>query len=325
MGRIYFHSRRRRENRSVPIFILLAWAAGAHADVNDPVPLDVHRPDVIEFIQQMHDRNGFDVATLTAEFADVRIQPSTLEAMSRPAEKALPWYDYRARFITEQRIQEGTASGRRTANSSTAPRLARRPRRNRARYPRRRNELRPHHGQVPRDRFARDARLRLSGALQLFPQRLEQLLLLSREEAIDPRTVVGSYAGAMGARNHAVELSPLRGRCHGRRASRPVERLGRCFREHCQLSRAHGWASGEPVLAEAGIDQAHAHDLDTRRSSSIRPWPRLHDKGVRFDTTLAPDAPAMLLAAEQPQASRFASASAISTRSRATTAARSIP
>ncbi|MGH8264507.1 MAG: lytic murein transglycosylase B [Steroidobacteraceae bacterium] len=289
----------------IPIFLLLASAA--RADVNDPVPLDVHRPDVIEFIQQMHDRNRFDVATLTAEFADIRIQPSTLEAMSRPAEKALAWYDYRARFITEQRLQEGIAfwAAHRELLDSTA-------------------DLRGVPGEIVLGILGVETSFgRITGKYRVidslatlafdYPARssyfrgeLEQLLLLSREEAVDPRTVVGSYAGAMGA----AQFMPSSYRRYAVDATADGHRdlwndWADVFASIANYLEAHGWASGEPVLAEAEIDQAHAHDLDTRRIELSQTVASLHDKGVRFETTLAPDAPAMLLAAEQPQGITF--------------------
>jgi membrane-bound lytic murein transglycosylase B len=288
--------------------LLMSLLAGrARADVNDPVPLDVHRPDVIEFIQQMHDRNGFDVATLTTEFADIRIQPSTLEAMSRPAEKALTWYDYRARFITEQRIAEGIAfwAAHRELLDSVA-------------------EMRGVPGEVVlgilgvETSFGRiTGKYRVIDALATlafdYPSRstyfrgeLEQLLLLSREESIDPRTVVGSYAGAMGA----AQFMPSSYRRYAVDAMADGHRdlwndWADVFGSIANYLQAHGWASGEPVLAEADIDQPHAHDLDTRKIELNQTVASLHDKGVRFATTLGPDAPAMLLAAEEPQGVTF--------------------
>ncbi len=307
-GRVYFPPRRRRENRPVPIFVLLLiGAAGARADVDDPVPLDVHRPDVIEFIQQMHDRNGFDVATLTAEFADIRVQPSTLEAMSRPAEKALTWYDYRARFITEQRVDEGIAfwAAHRELLDSTA-------------------DMRGVPGEIVlgilgvETSFGRiTGKYRVLDALATlafdYPSRssyfrgeLEQLLLLAREESIDPRTVMGSYAGAMGA----AQFMPSSYRRYAVDAMGDGHRdlwndWADVFASIANYLEVHGWASGEPVLAAAEIDQTHAHDLDSRKIELNQTVASLHDRGVRFATTLGPEAPAMLLAAEQPQGIAF--------------------
>jgi membrane-bound lytic murein transglycosylase B len=275
--------------------------------VNDPVPLDVHRPDVIEFIQQMHDRHGFEVDTLTNEFADIKIQPATLEAISRPAEKALTWYAYRARFVTDQRIAEGLAfwaAHRELLDSVVESRG------------------------VPAEivlgilgvetSFGRIiGRFRVIDALATlafdYPPRaaffrgeLEQLLLLSREEEIDPRTVVGSYAGAMGA----AQFMPSSYRRYAIDATADGKRnlwsdWADVFGSIANYLQAHGWAGGEPVLAVATIDQPHAHNLDPRKIGLDETVSSLREKGVQFETNLAPDAPAMLIVAEQPDGVAF--------------------
>jgi membrane-bound lytic murein transglycosylase B len=279
----------------------------AQGAVNDPVPLDVHRPDVIEFIGQMHDKYAFDVDALTNEFADVKIQPATLEAISRPAEKALAWYEYRGRFITDQRIGEGMAfwaAHRELLDSVVESRG------------------------VPAEivlgilgvetSFGRIVgRYRVIDALAtlafdyppratFFRNELEQLLLLSREEDIDPRTVVGSYAGAMGA----AQFMPSSYRRYAIDATADGKRnlwsdWADVFGSIANYLQAHGWASGEPVLAAATIDQRHAHDLDPRKVALDETVASLREKGVRFDTSLAPDAPAMLNVAEQPDKVSF--------------------
>ena len=67
----------------------------------------------------------------------------------------------------------------------------------------------------------------------------------------------------------------------------------------------HGWATGEPVLAEAVTDQAHAHDLDARPVVLDETVASLRDKGVCFATTQPATAPAMLVVAERPEGVAF--------------------
>ncbi|HZF16787.1 MAG TPA: lytic murein transglycosylase B [Steroidobacteraceae bacterium] len=288
-----------------PLLVALAavtLAPAANAGVNDPVPLDVHRPDVVQFIQEMHDRNGFDVEALTAEFADVRIQPATLDAMSRPAEKALAWYDYRARFINDQRVQEGIAfwAAHRELLDSVA-------------------EARGVPGEIVlgilgvETSFGRIiGKYRVIDALAtlafdypprspFFRAELEQLLLLSREEAIDPRTVLGSYAGAMGS----AQFMPSSYRRYAIDATADGKRdlwndWADIFGSIANYLQVHGWASGEPVLADAEVDASRAASLGPTKVALEDTVATLREKGVHFDTTLRPDAPAMLIVAEQP-------------------------
>lgn len=281
-----------------PLFLSLA----AHAGVNDPVPLDVHRPDVIAFIQEMHDRNGFDIDTLTAEFADIRIQPSTLDAINRPAEKALTWYDYRARFINDQRVQEGIAfwAAHRELLDSVA-------------------ESRGVPGEIVLGILGVETSFgRIVGKYRVidslatlafdYPPRspffrgeLEQLLLLARDEAIDPRTVLGSYAGAMGS----AQFMPSSYRRYAIDATADGKRdlwndWADIFGSIANYLKVHGWASGEPVLADAEVEPSRAASLGPTKVALDDTVASLRAKGVKFETSLAADAPAMLIVAEQP-------------------------
>ena len=67
---------------------------------------------------------------------------------------------------------------------------------------------------------------------EFFRSELAQFIALSREEAVDPLTALGSYAGAMGAGQFMP--SSYRALCRRRqqrRATQPVRRLGRHHRQ----------------------------------------------------------------------------------------------
>ncbi len=282
-------------------------AIAAAAAATDPLPLDVKRADVAQFIASMHDKYGFNAVTLTADFADVRTQPTILDAISRPAEKALAWYEYRSRFVTEQRIAEGTAfwaQHRELLDSTVETRgvpqevvlaiLG----------------VETHYGRNVGKFRVIDALATLAfdypPRAAFFRSELEQLLLLAREEAVDPRAVLGSYAGAMGA----AQFMPSSYRRYAIDASADSRRdlwsdWADVFGSIANYLQAHGWASGEPVITDALIDQPHAHDLDSRPAVLDETVASLHDKGVRFETALPASAPAMLIVAEQPEGVAF--------------------
>jgi membrane-bound lytic murein transglycosylase B len=67
----------------------------------------------------------------------------------------------------------------------------------------------------------------------------------------------------------------------------------------------HGWQPGGAVLTDVEIDQEHAHDLDSRPLALEETVGSLKEKGVRFHETLADDAPAMLIAADEADGVRF--------------------
>lgn len=255
----------------------------------------------------MHERHDFSVDALTALLSQVETQTSILDAMSKPAERTMAWYSYRERFITEQRIVEGIEFWQQhrelldeVARAKGVP----------AEYLVAILGIETYYGRIMGKYRVIDA---LSTLAFDFPPRsayftdeLEQFLLLSREESMDPLQPLGSYAGAMGAPQfmpRSMRKFAVDGDGDGKRdlwADWPdvVSSVANYFLEH-------GWQPNAPVLAEAEIDQAHAHDLDTRRLELTETVGSLREKGAIFDPALPDDARAMLLAADEPHAMRF--------------------
>lgn len=62
--------------------------------------------------------------------------------------------------------------------------------------------------------------------------------------------------------------------------------------------REHGWNPGEPVLSEASVAADKASDLDGRTLALSETVGSLRTKGVTFDSTLAENAPALLIAVD---------------------------
>ena len=90
------------------LLVVFAGAASAYADT-PALALDTSRDSVRSFIARMNQKHGFSIDTLTLLLSQAQSQQPILEAMARPAEKSFPWYQYRQRFVTEQRITEGVA------------------------------------------------------------------------------------------------------------------------------------------------------------------------------------------------------------------------
>jgi len=126
-----------------------------------------------------------------------------------------------------------------------------------------------------------------------FTSELESFLLLTREESVDPKAALGSYAGAMGAgqfipssyRAYAVDLDG-----DGKRDlwSNWNDALGSVANYFAK----HGWRAGEPVMERAirtegfaGPEPRNALDLDGTVASVTK-------MGYVFTTTLPSDAPA---------------------------------
>jgi membrane-bound lytic murein transglycosylase B len=244
------------------------------------------------FIDRMVERHGFDRGELTALIDAAVIDQTILNAMARPAERVVPWFEYRNIFLTEERIAAGVRFW--SEHAAALDRVAER------------------HGVAPEMIVAivgietyfgtRMGRYRVLDALatlafayppraSFFASELEAFLLLTREEEVDPTAALGSYAGAMGAgqfipssyRAYAVD-----GDDDGRRDlwSNWNDVLGSV----ANYFSKHGWRAGEPVMERAtrierfeGPEPRNGLDLNDTVGALAR-------MGYVFTTTLPSEA-----------------------------------
>ncbi|MGH8188981.1 MAG: lytic murein transglycosylase B [Steroidobacteraceae bacterium] len=268
------------------------------ASVSTASALDLSRPEVRAFIEETSRDHGVERAHLEALLAKAETKQAILDAISRPAERVVPWHEYRERFLTEKRILQGAdfwIGHGQALKSIVDPNVA---------------------ASVVgilgvETSFGRiTGRYRVIDALatlafdyppraEFFRGELQQFFLLAREEAVDPATALGSYAGAMGApqfisssyRNFAID-----GDGDGRR-----DLWGNWDDVIASVANylfAYGWRAGEPVVVAAELDAADLSRFDTSKVELNETVQSLRDKGVRFETSLAGDAPAMLIAAQ---------------------------
>ena len=160
----------------------------------------VQRADVRTFIQDMHERHGFDADALDTLFRQTKPIAAVIKAIMPPKDPAVrSWQAYRGRFVEPRRI----TAGRRFMHAYAAELAAAE-----ARFG------------VPAEiiaavigvetiygkqlgRFGTFAALTTLAfdyppRAELFRKELEELLLLAREENRSPLSYTGSYAGALG-------------------------------------------------------------------------------------------------------------------------------
>jgi membrane-bound lytic murein transglycosylase B len=280
---------------------LLLCAALLALGVKPAVALDIKRPEVKEFIAHMSDSYGFKKRALRKLLKSAENQPAILDAMAKPAEKAKLWYEYRPIFINERRIREGTEfwTAHRQALDEASIKTGVAPE-----YLAAILGVETYYGRLTGTYRVLDALVTLSFDYppreKFFRDELEQFLLLTRDAHLDPKTLKGSYAGAMGApqfmpsnyRRYAVDAN-----ANGR-----ID-LWNDWADVCasvgNYLKEHGWNTGEPVLAEATVDPDKAGDLDGRKLALSETVGSLAAKGVSFDGALTPDAPAILIAADE--------------------------
>ncbi len=264
--------------------------------------IDVRRDDVKEFIAHMTDTSSFKKKELRKLLKAAQSQPAIIEAMDRPAEKAKQWFEYRPIFVTERRVREGTdfwiahrqALDQASVRSGVAPE-----------YLAAILGVETYYGRLTGSYRVLDALTTLAfdypARSKFFRDELEQFLLLTREAKLDPLKVKGSYAGAMGApqfmpsnyRRFAVDAD----------ANGHVD-LWTNWPDVCasvgNYLKEHGWNAGEPVLNEADVDPGKAPELDGRKLALAETVGSLRMKGVSFDSALSPEAPALLIAVDEP-------------------------
>ncbi|HTV94420.1 MAG TPA: lytic murein transglycosylase B [Steroidobacteraceae bacterium] len=280
------------------ILVLCAALVGA----GPACAMSTHRADVKAFVAQMAGQYGFKKRQLRKWLSAAQSQPAILEAMERPAEKAKPWYEYRPIFLTAQRIQEGTdfwiahrqELDRASIRSGVPPE-----------YLAAILGVETYYGRLTGNYRVLDALATLAfdypPRAPFFRDELAQYFLLTRDLHIDPRLLKGSYAGAMGA----PQFMPS----NYRRFAVDADADGRIdlwsnWSDVCasvgNYLKEHGWNEGGPVLSEATVEPDKAAQLDGRTLALDETVGSLKAKGVTFDTSLPPDAPAILIAADEP-------------------------
>ncbi len=219
-------------------------------------------PQVAEFVGEMTRDYGFAGEQLMGVFKEVERKQAILDAISRPAERVKPWKEYRPIFITDARIARGVDFWRQHEAA-----LAR---------------AQQEYG-VPAEVivaiigvetfFGRNTgNYRVIDALStlgfdyppradFFRKELREFLLLARDEQVDPLSLKGSYAGAMGLpqfmpssfRAYAVDFD---GDGHINIWSDPTDAIGSVA---SYFSR-HGWASGQAVVSRAEVRGSRADE-----------------------------------------------------------------
>jgi membrane-bound lytic murein transglycosylase B len=254
------------------------------------------RPEVREFIEITARDLPIDAKQLEKLLAQAVTKQSILDAISRPAERVTPWYEYRERFMTEKRIQQGVDFW--SANTEYLAAIA-------------------DDGIAAavagicgvETSFGRiTGRFRVVDALYTlafdFPAReaffrseLQQFVLLAKEQKIDPKKAQGSYAGAMGMPQFMP--SSYRKFAADGNADGHIDlwsSTADVIASVANYLRVHGWRSGEPVVADATLQDPDLSRFDSASTIALNETVgSLRDKGVIFETTLAPDAPAMLI------------------------------
>jgi membrane-bound lytic murein transglycosylase B len=252
------------------------------------------------FLERMVEKHEFDRGSLAATLDGIEINDKILKTMAKPAERVVPWFEYRKIFLTEQRIAAGTEFWRAHASEVAAAS---------ERYGVAPEMLvailgvETYFGQRMGSYRVLDALGTLAFAYppraDFFASELEAFLLLSREEGASVLDALGSYAGAMGAgqfipssfRAYAVDADGDGRRDLWNDWSDILGSVANYFSEH-------GWRPMEPVAGRAGVAADARPPPPARRVALDYTVAELKTLGFDFSTELPESAPAGVVALE---------------------------
>ena len=245
------------------------------------------REDVTRFIQNMVAKHDYDADELGEIFSQARLSKNIISTISRPAE-ALPWYKYKSIFIRPDRIREGVEFWRQ----------------NKEQLERAEKQygvpveimvaiigVETKYGRNTGSYKVIDSLSTLAfdypKRSKFFTSELEHYLLLAREQSLDPHSLKGSYAGAMGIpqfisssyRAYAVDFDEDGLVDIWQNPTDAIGSVGNYFKQH-------GWREGDETAFPAIVAN---QDLSAFLTDGLKPVLTISDlseNGITSQKTL---------------------------------------
>lgn len=261
---------------------------------------DVERDNVRQFVDAMVEDHGYDRDELAAVLRKAESQESILTAIARPAERTLTWEEYRAIFLTPERINAGADFWR--EHKEVLQRIS--------------NEtgvsceilvgiigVETYFGRITGNYRVLDALATLAfdypPRSKFFTRELAEFLLLVREEGMDATAATGSYAGAMGApqfmpssfRAYAVDSNDDGKRNIWSDWEDVIGSVANYFVEH-------GWEPKKSVVAQASLGSGWKGEPPANTLTPTETIDSLTRQGVEFSASLPGSYTSQLLTLE---------------------------
>lgn len=293
-------------SRSLPTLALLALAAAAIGGVGpcaqasergQPFP----RAELAKFATHVARHDGLSRRAVLKVLRHARAQPQIVDKISRPAERVLQWWQYRQIFLTDKRISAGVefwqqhrdSLERVSAEEGVPPQ-----------YIVAILGAETYYGRITGSYRVLDALATLAfdypPRARYFRGELENFLVLTHREKIDPLSVKGSYAGAMGP----LQFMPSAYLRYGVDGNDDGQRDLFNDWDDVFASVAHylhqcGWQAGGPVVADVMIDPGATFHIDPANLKLDETIDGLNAQGVRVRSDAPGNTPVVLLLAEQ--------------------------
>jgi len=264
-------------------------------------------PKAQQLILDLAKGDDFTVNELTAVFQSAERKDSILKAMSRPAEKVKPWYEYRKIFISDRRINQGVEfwNTHRDALEAASKETG---------VPAKVIVaiigVETSYGRNMGSHRVVDALSTLAfdypRRSAFFTKELKSYLKLAKQQGVDPLSLKGSYAGAMGY-GQFMPSSYLAYAVDGdgdgkvdiwKNPTDAIHSVANYFKRH-------GWQPGAEVIADVSVTEnaqmKAAEGAGTRKklkpSLNVGEW---RAKGFSTHDDVAESKPATLLKFDQP-------------------------
>lgn len=266
------------------------------------------RPDVKAYIAEVSQQYHWNPADISQDFSTVQIQPAILTSISKPYE-AKPWDIYRENFLQPERIQDGVAFFKKNrVVLEEAEKLYGVP----APIIVAILGVETKYGQVQGNYRILDALSTLAfdypPRAPFFRKELTQFLVLCQELQIDPTTIQGSYAGAIGQsqfmpssyRYYAVDYSnegrsDLRNNPHD-----AIYSIGNYLKKN-------GWHADEPIATPAILRGHGYQQVDTASKKPLYTMHQLAGWGIipQYYPPVIPEKPVGLIKLDTTQAPEY--------------------
>ncbi len=254
-----------------------------------------------KFAAQVARRDGLNRRTVLRVLRHARAQPKIVDQISRPAEQVLQWWQYRQIFLTDKRITAGVEFWR--AHRDSLERVSA-------------EEGVPpqyiiailgaetYYGRITGSYRVLDALSTLAfdypPRARYFRSELEKFLVLTHQEKIDPLSVKGSYAGAMGP----LQFMPSAYLRYGVDGNDDGQRdlfddWDDIFASVAHYLQQCGWEAGGPVVADVKIDPGATFHIDPTNLRLDETVDGLNAEGVRVQSDVPGNTPVVLLLAQQ--------------------------
>lgn len=230
-------------------------------------------PAALAIVDELVAEQDFDREELLLVFASAQRQESILTAISRPAEKSKPWYEYREIFLNEKRLEQGLefyAEHRdtleRAEQETGVP----------AEIIVAIIGVETYYGRVAGSYRVIDALSTLAfdypRRSEFFTSELKSYLILTRQQGFDPLSLKGSYAGAMGYGQfmpssflaYAVDFD---GDEVADIWNNPVDAIGSV----ANYFKEHGWREDAAVVVAATVQGEVSEEWFVHGRNNLRP------------------------------------------------------